>query len=750
SIRSQQNAVVKKVEKALGKELDVRWHLTLAANIVSANVAFGDIDTIKAVDGVESVIIERRYEPAVTETTKAGPEMATSGEMIGSQTAWADGYTGAGSRIAIIDTGIDDDHQSFSSDALDYALAENAEAAGMSADEYIKGLDLLDEAEIKSVLRKLNVYSIDQTVTASDLFRDDKIAFGYNYVTQDLDITHEYDGAGEHGSHVAGIAAANKYVPAGDSYVNALEEVKVQGVAPDAQLLVMKVFGNAADGSTYSDGAYDSDYMAAIEDALILGADAVNLSLGSAAPGFEKEFEYDYADILNSLEKSDTVVSISQGNNASVGDNSFMGLAYREDNSFNTGGSPGSYTNSLAVASIDNTGYTGLYVMVGSKNMVFYTESIVNQKPFASLASEDELPYILLDAIGLPEQIEAAKNLIKGKIVLVSRGSTTFVEKCTLAAEAGAIGIMIYNNQPGTIRMALDDYTYDVPAVSITMDDADVFRGRAEDYGTVSAGGKEIQYFTGSLTVSKDVASQQGYPDYYTMSDFSSMGSPSSLTLKPEITAPGGNIYSVNGAHEVLYVDPETGEESLTGITGDSTTYESMSGTSMAAPQIAGMAAIVAQYIRENGLAEKEGISVRTLAQSLLMSTAEPVSDSYGEYYSVLKQGAGLADIGNAINADCYILMDKDATESYADGKVKAELGDDPDRTGVYSYSFTLNNMSDEERSYYILSGLFNHYPYDTMGEECVLNDTELLSGVVEEYTVDGKKADTVSVPAGG
>ncbi len=49
------------------------------------------------------------------------------------------------------------------------------------------------------------------------------------------------------------------------------------GVAPDAQLIVMKVFGVAG-------GAYDSDYLAAIEDAIVLGCDAINLSLGSANP----------------------------------------------------------------------------------------------------------------------------------------------------------------------------------------------------------------------------------------------------------------------------------------------------------------------------------------------------------------------------------------------------------------------------------------------------------------------------------
>lgn len=79
------------------------------------------------------------------------------------------------------------------------------------------------------------------------------------------EVTHDKDSQGDHGSHVASIAAANAYIPQGDgSFSSALESVLMQGVAPDAQILTMKVFGARG-------GAYDSDYMAAIEDAIVLG-----------------------------------------------------------------------------------------------------------------------------------------------------------------------------------------------------------------------------------------------------------------------------------------------------------------------------------------------------------------------------------------------------------------------------------------------------------------------------------------------
>ena len=68
---------------------------------------YGEIEAIKAVSGVEDVVLETRYEPAVVGTDPTDPNMATSSSMIGSSAAWAEGYTGAGSRIAISGVGPD-------------------------------------------------------------------------------------------------------------------------------------------------------------------------------------------------------------------------------------------------------------------------------------------------------------------------------------------------------------------------------------------------------------------------------------------------------------------------------------------------------------------------------------------------------------------------------------------------------------------------------------------------------------------
>ena len=354
------------------------WNLTLAANLISANVEYGEIDAIRQVPGVEQVILETQYAPAVVDVDLPDdPNMSTSSSMIGSNAAWAAGYTGAGSRIAVIDTGTDTDHKSFDADAFAYALAEDEKASG-------EAYDLLDAAEIGAVLPQLNAYKrtlqngkpTAATPTAEQLYGTAKLPFHYNYVDGDLDVTHDNDDQGEHGSHVAGIATANRYIPNGDgTFTPALEAVSTQGVAPDAQLITMKVFGTRG-------GAYDSDYMAAIEDAIVLDCDSVNLSLGSGSPGTSRNATTVYQAILENLTKAGTVVTMSAGNSGSWVENAKHGSSYlyASDVSMQTDGVPGSYTNSLAVASIDNAGSTGEYLSVGEHAVLLHPELRVYER----------------------------------------------------------------------------------------------------------------------------------------------------------------------------------------------------------------------------------------------------------------------------------------------------------------------------------------------------------------------------------
>ncbi|MDE7280640.1 MAG: S8 family serine peptidase, partial [Ruminiclostridium sp.] len=486
-LEAKQNKIVSDIEKVTNKDLDVVWNLTLAANIVSANVEYGQIKAIEKVKGVKEVLIEDQYFPqVVSEKPAVDPNMATSNQQIGSNLAWNSGYTGAGSRVAVIDTGTDDDHQSFAEAGYLYSLQKNAEKLGISYEEYVGKLNLLTMAEIDRVKDQLNAGKKNYWAEGStgvldpeEAFFTQKLAFNYNYVDHDYDINHDSDEQGEHGSHVAGIATANSWIKTKDGYEPALEYAHMQGVAPDAQLLTMKVFGKEG-------GAYPSDYMAAIEDAIILEADSINLSLGAANPGHSKTAEATYQAIMDNLTKSGVVVSISAGNSGFWSNNSgsITGNLYATDVSMQMNGAPGSFTNAFTVASVDNIGITGSYFAASDGSLIFYIESPTDTgyNSITTLSGEQE--YILITGLGYEEDWAMLGDVIKDKIVICSRGDIPFADKANAAVKYGAAATIIYNNEPGQFGMLSEGYNYKNPFVSITMDDGEKLRETAEEMHT--------------------------------------------------------------------------------------------------------------------------------------------------------------------------------------------------------------------------------------------------------------------------
>lgn len=262
------------------------------------------------------------------------PMPLASNGMIGSYAAWETGYTGTGRRIAIIDTGIDSDHDSFNAEAFRYSLEQTAEKDGKTVEDFA----LLDAAEI-------------------------------------------------------------------------------------AQLLAMKVFSNGG-------GANATDYVAAIEDALLLGADVVNASLGSSYAGFTDSGNAYFDQVFDALVGTDTVVTFSAGNSytwATFTD-SETGLLYADDAGQYTAGSPGTYDNALSVASVNDAARTGLAVRFGDALDVVYTEtSGYGNDPFVSLdttGSGTAYDYVLPEGYGVAE--DDAGLDVTGKVVLVSQGETSF------------------------------------------------------------------------------------------------------------------------------------------------------------------------------------------------------------------------------------------------------------------------------------------------------------------------------------
>ena len=493
-----------------------------------------------------------------------------------------------------------------------------------------------------------------------------KIAFGYDYADKDADIMPFNN---SHGTHVAGIIAGY--------------DSKITGVAIDAQLAIMKVF------SDYDAGAEDGDILAALEDSVILGVDAINMSLGASC-GFSREVDEDFKNqIYDSIEAAGISLVVAASNDYSSGFGSEEGNTNKTHNPDSaTVGSPASYSASLAVASIN--GQKDKYMYANGEREVFFHEAFnMNSKEydfFNMLGVNAENPtaefeYVTIPGVGYAVNYSGLE--MNGKIALVRRGDITFEEKVQFAYEAGAAAIIIYNNVFGDIMMTVGN-DLKIPVVSIGKDDGEAL----------------AKYSTGVLKFDyENVAGPF-------MSDFSSWGPNPDLTLKPEITAHGGNI--------------------LSSIIGGE--YEEQSGTSMAAPNMCGITVLIRQHVKEK-YPELSAAEVRDLVNQLCMSTATIALDTKGNAYSPRKQGAGIADIAKATTTPAYLYVD-------GIGKTKLELFDDPDRTGVYEMTINLKNISDKSVSYN-LGIIAMTESVSTSDPEYVAEMAYILSGATT-YSVSG------------
>ena len=609
-MKKQQETVIQAIEKQVlqNSRMQVNYQYTWLVNGIAANIPYGTIEAIEAIDGVDRVLLQPVY--SVLENT-AEPNTISGGAMIGRENTWLSGYTGKGMTIAIVDTGLDIDHQNFA------PLSESKLTdSSMTAED------------IAAVVSQLNASERFAGLTVEQLYRNTKVAYGFNYVDADLDITHA-DGRGDHGTHVAGIAAANK-----------IDSSEVVGVAPDAQLLIMKVFGK-------NGGAYTEDIVAALEDALILGADVVNMSLGSSA-GFTEDAEEVNA-IYQRIATTGTILVASGGNSFTAGYGNTWGTNQNLTEHVDNGllGSPGLYANVLTVASVENTMVHRNYIAAGDYKIAYNVSSNGYDQDVMSLTGQ-------YGVVAIPGNGEAAdyEGLdVTGKVALVQRGVISFADKHMAAEAAGAAAIIVYNNVADEqFGMDLTGSIATIPAVAITMADGDYLKSVAENEGFA------VSFPTDTALLPSPLA--------YEMSDFSSWGVSPDLRLEPDITAPGGYVYS----------------------TLDGGRYGTLSGTSMAAPNVSGLAALVKQYIEENESNEQAN---RVRAMELLMSTSVPlVHKDSGLYYSPRQQGSGLANAYNAVTTKAYLTVDG------AD-LPKVSLYDDSGKTGVYSFRFNVHNFGD-------------------------------------------------------
>ncbi len=610
-------------------------------NGFSGMVKFGDIAIIEKLPGVNKVYISNEYE-----RPEIKPDVDTSKDMIGTSPTWELGLKGEGTVIAIIDTGVDYNHR-------DMVLSEETNP-------------------------KLNQNSLEDKNLLGQYYTE-KVPYGYNYYDLNSEIRDIGPNASMHGMHVAGIAGAN-----GDT-----ENGGIKGVAPEAQILAMKVFSNdPLYRTTFSD-----IYLTAIEESVRLGADVLNMSLGSTASFYMPDSAENVA-ITNATDNG-IVCSVSAGNSGSMtygwtGTN--YGYPWKQNPDIGLVGAPGLNKDTIQVASVENTHKKA--------NVLNYTIDGVEFKVPIAIAG-NIMPYEVFT--GAVEFVDGGSGHpselgnVAGKVALVVRGGLTpnFVDKIQNAQDAGAIGIIVRNHQTGG-----DDLIYMATPEVLTI--PAVFVGYNNGLALLGLEDKQV-LFTDELTSISN-------PNGGLMADSSSWGLTPSLEIKPEITAPGSMIYSTLNDNE----------------------YGTMSGTSMAAPHVAGGAALVLQYIKEHPSYASLSLSEQTrLAKVLLMNTANIIFDKDGYEYSPRRQGAGLMNLYAAVTTPVRLV---DVTTNEA----KITLKDF--ESTVFTMSLKAINDSDTDVTYNVDTVVLKDYIHST--------GLNLLSA--DYINADIDCPETITVPANG
>lgn len=425
----------------------------------------------------------------------------------------------------------------------------------------------------------------------------EKVPFGYNYADRKEDCISANK---DHGYHVAGIVSSNG---------------KITGVAKNSQVLGMKVFSDS------TEGAYTDDIVKAIEDSVKLGADIINMSLG-APKGVVTDGDYEQVAVDNAT-RDGVICCIAAGNEGTSTSINGDDTNQMEMADVSTVGTPGVSKTAITVASADNIVSTKMSTMNakinGSEETFEYFDFVGHGFDMAST-----------DMVSVGVAVDGARKItfnpsdVKGKVAVVMRGTSTFNDKMYRLSKAGAKGIILvdYTDVIST-NLSCNDW-YGVPVIVVSKTTGDMLNKAIETGAT---------FETISTAVKNEKLDVR-------MSSFSSWGTTNEIDIKPEISAPGGNILA-----------PVDGEDK----------YATLSGTSMATPFVAGSEAIMVNAIKAKKLNLKGENLVRFMKNSLI-NTADCITNPDTKLpYSVRKQGAGMVDVYGAVENNVVATVNNEA-----------------------------------------------------------------------------------------
>ncbi|MBU4466360.1 MAG: S8 family serine peptidase, partial [Actinobacteria bacterium] len=494
------------------------------------------------------------------------------------------GNAGKGVVVGVVDTGIAPENPSFAGSPLSTTVS--------STEPY------LDAAANQVVFQKADGNTFRSTRVAGDQWNNDDYstkliggqffsagakASGFDF---QYDILSPRDGA-EHGSHTASTAAGNNGVEAtvvaGDTSV---DFSKISGVAPAAKIAAYKACYDGPDPAVTTDDICAlSDLLSAINQSVKDGVDVINYSIGGGAAttvlGPEDISFFNAA-------AAGVFVSVSAGNSgpdASTADHASPWYTTVAASTIPT------YEGTLQFPGFSHAG-ASVSIPAG--------QTITGPSVFAGDAG---VVGAVSPNLCLPNTIDSAK--VTGKIVVCERGSNARVDKSANVKAAGGIGMVLVNVTPNTV----DNDFHTVPTIHMQS----IYHDAILAY--VRSGADMPLTLVGD-NVSTDVTP---VPQ---VAGFSSRGpdlADGADVLKPDIAAPGVAILAATNNTE-----------------GSAPTWNFLSGTSMAAPHIAGLAAL---YLSVHPTATPAEI------KSTMMTTAyNTVNEDGSTNVDPFTQGAGQVD----------------------------------------------------------------------------------------------------------
>ena len=630
-VKETQKDAKDEAEEITGEKINKSFGTLINGFSIDAKVK--DIEDLKKIDGVKSVKIVKTYYPA----------MNSAKELTEAVETWKDlGLKGEGMVVSIIDSGIDPSH---------------------------KDMRITDPSKAK--LKK------EDLKEGPGQYFTEKIPYGYNFADENENIVDSHPKVDMHGMHVAGIVAAN----GSEEEISKNEAVK--GVAPEAQLLAMKVFSN----NPNRQGAAEDDIVAAIEESVNQGADIINMSLGSTA-GFQKEDDPEQIAVKKAVDAGVVVV-------VAAGNSQYSTAPFKVPDVKDTGlvGAPGTAKDALTVANYHNS-------KMPLPTITFNLEGEAIKVPF--MLSEDEsvlkvdTDFEMVDC-GLGKEEDFKDKDLEGKVALIKRGEISFIDKNLNAQGAGAVGVIVYNGDgdESFINMATDERVK-IPSVFVKNSDGENLKKAILEKSKVK------------FTKEKILVNSSDAGDFV---ESSSWGPTPSLDFKPQISAPGGNIYS----------------------TINNNKYGIKTGTSMAAPHVAGGETLIVEGLKKEN-PDLKGRDLVDLAKNTAISTSKIEMDKHNENipYSPRRQGAGLMQIEDALK-NKVVVLDENNSPTVA----LKQIGNEKE------FTLTLKNYGDKEAT------------YDVSNLGGVLTETsDTLKTMSHDVSLEGAKVkfdkDKITVPAKG